>query len=389
LTSRVVYVSHSKEVGGAEVYLEGLIGHAVTRLGLDVELVCRTDSVLDPLVSRVAALGVTVHRLDLRRPADYLRVGRVLRSASVVHLMVAYPAGKYQLAIALLAAGTRRCLVASHLLSIDIRTTGMSWWRRRLWQVLFRSYALTARWNIPVSRAGWNVLVKGYGFPERSTRLIHNGTDLGRFKQLTKGERSRARAALVAAVGLEHLSRRAAIAVTVARLSTQKGLYDLIDAAAAVVSRLPEANFVLVGDGELRDGLIRRVGELRLGERFRFAGARPAAEVARWLAATDVFVLSSHQEGLPLALLEAMASGCPVVATDVGGVGEVVSDGVVGRLVPAADPGRLAEAIEEVLADPEGRARMGAAARARVIEAFDASACYERTAALYHEVAPR
>ena len=130
---RIVYVCHSKEIGGAELYLEGLIRFTASlsgdspspargggQGGGSAELICRRDPVLDQWVQGIIDLGVPVHRLDLKRPADYLAMLRVLRRADLVHLVIAYPTGKYQLSVALLTRLGRRPLVATHQLVVEI-----------------------------------------------------------------------------------------------------------------------------------------------------------------------------------------------------------------------------------------------------------------------------
>ena len=150
---------------------------------------------------------------------------------------------------------------------------------------------------------------------------------------------------------------------TLGRLSTKKGQIDLIDAAAVVVSRVPEARFVLVGDGPLRPELEQRVTALGLDKRVRFLGS--VTEGARLLGQMDLFVLPSHMEGMPNALIEAMAAGRPTVATDAGGNAEVVADGETGLIVPPRNPARLADAILTLLKDPERAEAMGRAGRGR------------------------
>ncbi|TME20508.1 MAG: glycosyltransferase family 4 protein, partial [Chloroflexi bacterium] len=143
------------------------------------------------------------------------------------------------------------------------------------------------------------------------------------------------------------------------------------------------ARFVIVGDGELRPQLEERIAALRLSSLVRLAGSLPQWEVARWLGAADLFVLPSHYEGLPFSLVEAMGAGCAVVATAVGGVRDVIDDDRVGRVVPPKSPAALANAIADLLADPETRQRMGAAARQRVRSGFDAETCYSKTVETY------
>jgi glycosyltransferase involved in cell wall biosynthesis len=132
---------------------------------------------------------------------------------------------------------------------------------------------------------------------------------------------------------------------------------------------------MLVGDGPEAASLRRELAERGLGERVTFAGGRHPEEVARWLQAADGFVLASHNEGLPNVVLEAMASGLPVVATDVGGTREAVLEGVSGFLVPARNVEELAQAMTRISHDAALAARLGAAGRERVKREFGWTAC--------------
>ncbi len=156
--NQVLFISHSKEIGGAELYLEGLLRHA---MGADIgaELVCRKDAVLNAWAARIASAGALVHRLDLKVPSEYVALSRLIRRATIVHLVLAYPVGKYQLAAALLAAGARTPLVITHQLVIDLPAINMSGPRRRFWALAFRQYGRLAGRNIASSRAGLELLL--------------------------------------------------------------------------------------------------------------------------------------------------------------------------------------------------------------------------------------
>ena len=126
---------------------------------------------------------------------------------------------------------------------------------------------------------------------------------------------------------------------------------------------------LLVGGGELQDAVRAQVAGLGLQERVRFLGVR--ADVADILRASDVFVLSSRVEGNLMSVMEAMAAGLPVVSTAVGGVPELVREGVTGLLVPSEDAGALAQAMQALVDDPVRRQAMGAAARQHAVAHFD------------------
>ena len=136
---------------------------------------------------------------------------------------------------------------------------------------------------------------------------------------------------------------------TVANLRPQKGYVDLLVAAAEVVRRVPNARFVAVGQGDQLDELTQLQLELGLTERFSFVGYREDA--VRVMSGFDVFCLASHHEGLPVALMEALGLGIPVVVTRAGGMGELVEDGVEGALVEPRRPEILAEALVASLLD--------------------------------------
>jgi glycosyltransferase involved in cell wall biosynthesis len=179
---------------------------------------------------------------------------------------------------------------------------------------------------------------------------------------------------------LLHASPDAFLVGTVGRIAAQKR-HDVLIRAAALASRdVPNLKVVIVGDGELRHRM-ERLADGTIPGRVSFTGHR--ADVPSILPAFDLFCLSSDFEGLPFAVLEAMAMGRPIVATDVQGTGEAVRDGVEGILVPPADEARLADAIVRLARDPGLAERLGANARNRFLEEFEAEKMCERTAVLY------
>jgi glycosyltransferase involved in cell wall biosynthesis len=151
------------------------------------------------------------------------------------------------------------------------------------------------------------------------------------------------------------------------RLEPVKGPGHLVEAAGSVLAEVPEAGFVFVGSGHLRPALESAVRTKGMTGDFFFAGAVRHDEVGRWLSAADLFVMPSLSEGVPHALLEALAFGLPAVASAVGGIPEIISDDVNGYLVAPADPAALARRIVLLLRDPERRRAFGDAGR-KVVE---------------------
>jgi glycosyltransferase involved in cell wall biosynthesis len=159
--------------------------------------------------------------------------------------------------------------------------------------------------------------------------------------------------------------------LNVASLAEKKRHADLLDAVSRLRGRGSDVVLDIIGDGELAAQLRSRATQLGLGQAVRFLGGRSPAEVAQRMRESDVFVLPSRFENLPVVLLEATASGLPVVATDVGGVAEIV-DEQTGLLVPPGDVERLAAAIESVAESLDGFDRAALAARARERYGFEA-----------------
>jgi len=165
----------------------------------------------------------------------------------------------------------------------------------------------------------------------------------------------------------------------IARLTEQKGHRILLD--ALVRGDLARAHLLVVGDGPLRQSLESQAANLGLSARVRFVGAR--RDLGNILAATDVFVMPSFWEGLPLAMVLAMGAGVPVVATRVAGIPEVVQDGVTGLLVPPGDSGELGAALSRVVNDDTTRVLLGQAARAFVGPRFGVDGYVRSVTALY------
>lgn len=200
----------------------------------------------------------------------------------------------------------------------------------------------------------------GQGIPDSRIAVVHNGVALNRY---TPTPAAAAKASL-------DLDPDAPVAAVVGRLAPEKGQETAVRAWRRVVDQHPRARLLLVGDGALLEPLRALAEELELGDAVRFAGFQ--SDPRPFMTAADVVLLPSLSEGLPLAALEAMALGRPVIASDVGGLPEVVLPGETGLLLPAGDAGALADAALSLFANPARAADLGAAGRARVEAHFDA-----------------
>jgi glycosyltransferase involved in cell wall biosynthesis len=209
------------------------------------------------------------------------------------------------------------------------------------------------------------------------TEVVIHGVDVDAIAS-RRSERDAARAEL-------GVKRDQLLVATVANLRANKDYPTMLQAARRLADAGEPFSFVSVGQGPLAEQLEKARDRLGLGEQFRFLGYRE--DPIRVLVAADVFCLSSRHEGLAIALLEAMAAGLPVVATRVGGVPTVITDGRDGRLVPPGDPAALAEALAE-LSDSSVRSRWASAATKRV-RVFGIDRAVQRQQELYECLARR
>jgi glycosyltransferase involved in cell wall biosynthesis len=208
------------------------------------------------------------------------------------------------------------------------------------------------------------------GIPSERVRLIPYGVDTQRFRPRS--------------ANMDQLATGPRRCICTARLVPQKALDVLLRAWQEVVRDVPDASLQIVGGGPLREELLDLRHQLGLDASVEFVGETD--DVAGYLARSDLYVLSSRAEGLPNALLEAMATRLPCVATRVGGTGDVIHDGTTGLLVEAEDVDALAGAILRFMRDPDLASGCGQRARALVEEGYSATREVERSLTIYEQV---
>lgn len=360
---RLLLVVDSLDLGGAERHVAGLAA-ALRRRGYDVVVACSTRGALAPSLERegLPVLSMT-RRLAKRRfsPAFARGLRRLLSGGERFDLVHAHV---YAAAAASAAAGLGLgvpLVVTEH--------TEASWqgWRAR---AVTRWYCRRARHVIAVSTPIRRRLIGRDGVPPEKVSVIP--------------------AALpeVEPPGADPTEavpgRNGRLAGVVARLQPEKGVATFLEAVARIAPRVPGVRFLVVGDGPLREELVGMAGRLGLRGRVRFLGFRPdAREIIRHL---DVLVVPSLTEGSPLVVLEAMASGVPVVASAVGGIPDQIRHGREGLLVPTGDPAALGEAMLSLLSDPGYARRMGAAGRRRAVSDFGHDRMVSRIESVYRAV---
>jgi len=369
---RILHVINSFDIGGNERFLVELL-RRLDPAEFDQE-VCVPDRGRDytfDLKKLCESLEVPIHVIDARHNLD-TRIGRGLRALMVArhydivhtHLVLSQFWGRR----AALAAGIGR-IVSSEQNAYRFKTyPPFRWIEQRLTRATERVIACSEHVR--------DHLVRRVGLPPQKVALVYNGVDTDAFAPVDPAdpERVEARAQLGIGPGEKVIG-------TVGHLNRQKGHALLIEAMAGVLEYEPAARLVIAGRGPLRAQLEALAAAHGVADTVRFAGL--VGDVLRLLKALDVFVFPSLWEGFGIALIEAMATGLPVVASATGGIKEIVEDGVSGLLVPVGDGRRLTEALIRVLYETTFARQLGSGGRVRVCERFSLERTTARMASIY------
>ena len=362
MTPSVLHVAQPTD-GGVPRCVADLAMHQVTA-GWDVSVACPRSG---PLVTWIAEAGARHLTWEAARAPGSDALGEAKRLSAIMRELAPdilhLHSSKAGLAGRLVARGRRRTVFQPHCWSFEaagaLRRPAVAWER------------VASRWThliICVSQAeratGARAGIRG------RYEVVPNGVDLARWPASSAEEQGATRRALGLSPG--------PLVVCVGRVCRQKGQDVLLDAWPLVLRALPDAQLVLVGDGPDESSLRRRDVP-----RTRLVGRRE--DVAAWLAAADVVVLPSRWEGMALTLLEAMARGRTVVATDVAGTRECLGD-EAGGIVPSEDPAALARALLERVTNPALAAAEGTAARRRVERGFSLERTTARILELYGDL---
>ena len=299
--------------------------------------------------------------VDLHAGWKLSRIVRELRP-DIVHAHDPHAVALASLALSFLTSGKCPALVASRRVAYHLKAHAFSRWK----------YHQVACF-IAASNA-INQILAGDGIDPKRIVTVYEGIELHRVQ-----------AEPAANIHAEFwLPTNAPIVGAVAALTQEKGHKYLVEAAPLVLRDVPETRFIILGEGELRSSLERQIKDLHLDKHVLLPGFR--ADILSFIKSFDIFVMSSLFEGLGTSLLDAMALSKPTVASDTGGIPEVVAHDETGILVPPRDARALAGAISKLLKDPDGRERMGRAGLERVQRLFTAERMVEKTLAVYRNL---
>ena len=373
VAAKVVYQLNSVAMGGMEHHAAEL-ARAVRGAGHDVEAIVPEYASISPLADDLVASGIPVYRLALTSAGGPVAiVGRWVRMVKLLRslrpdVMHQHRTGPYHGKWACLAAwfaGVRVIVASEHQAA----------YRQSLpARIVRQGVDRLVDCVVAVSEHDRRTQLEAAGRAPDRIEVVHNGIDFGRF---ATGNGAAVRRSL-------GIPPDALIVGSVGRLEQQKGLKYLLRAVSQLGAEWPELRLVIAGDGSLRGALEAEAAALGIEDRVHLLGARN--DVPDVLAALDVFAMPSEWEPFGLAAAEAMAAGLPVIASEVGGLPEVVAAGVTGILVPACEPGPLAAGIATLLREPATRRAMGEAGRARVQAEFSAQAMGNRMCSLYERL---
>ncbi|GIV17134.1 MAG: glycosyl transferase [Armatimonadota bacterium] len=366
----LLFLINSLAFGGAETQLVR-VAMQLKQRSWDVRIV----TLIPPqaYVEELESAGIPVTTLGMRRkvpdPRAILRLARLVRlwKPDIMHSHMVH---------ANILVRVARPLAPVPVLVCSIRSIYEG---SRLREILYRLTDPLCDMTTHVCWAGAERYIRIGAVPEHKMRYIPNGIDT-----ITFCPNAEARARLRSELGVQD----AFVWLAVGRFETPKDYPNMLTAFAQVVPHCPNSLLLLAGDGPLRGEMKNLVCSLGIQPHVRFLGIR--RDVPQLMNAADAYVMSSSREGLPNVLLEAHATGLPVVATDVGGNREIVVDGVTGFIVPPRNPDALAEAMQRMMdIDEDERMQMGSAGRQHIIENYSMERVVQQWEELYRELLNR
>jgi glycosyltransferase involved in cell wall biosynthesis len=371
VATSVLFVVRPTAYGGAEKHLLDLIRRM--RPSMRISVLCIGEDVFSERMNWSGAERISVRcEAPPASTWEWFRLFARSRAHVVVFVYNWFDAFTWAAPIAARLAGIPKLVAIQHLLAPPLpaavpvtspknllrRLFGQ---RRRRLLSLRLSSSIAKTTTICVSDAVRKRLMATYGFSPSRTITIHNGVHASEFAP-NPATRTEMRARL-------ELNASDFVFVFVGRLTEQKGVDLLLSAMSKTVREGKRCKCLIVGEGPLEGMLIEQASRLGLSNFVSFLGFQ--RDPRPFLQAADAFVLTSHFEGLPLAVLEAMACGLPCVVTDVAGNAEAVVDRANGFVVPARAVDEISAAMSRLLADPSETARMASESRARAAEVFD------------------
>ncbi|MGE5248940.1 MAG: glycosyltransferase [Bacteroidota bacterium] len=371
----IVYVIDGLSMGGAERLMIHILRY-LDRQVFEARVCVLQQKDGNPVGEDIRSLGVQVDSLPVRRLRDLTAIPRIAGYLRRVRADLVHTQLEFANVLGTLAARLVRVPSVStiHVLpSVEARLKGNL--HHRLEAFVLRNFCDRV---IAVSEGARQLHIAATRSRPAQVITIYNGIDLANFTTL---DRASARSSIRQEL---NIPETASVLTTVAVLRPEKGIQYMLEALPGILEVHPDAWYLIAGDGSHRAELMNQAEALSPAGHVVFAGMR--RDVPRILAASDIFVLPTLTEALPTVLAEAMASHLPIIASPVGGVPEMVADGVNGRLVASRDVAGLADACTAMLSDRRSSEEMGERGWQIVSEKFSIPLQVERLKQLYLEL---
>ena len=371
---RILYVIDALEFGGGERGFSQL-STGLNKKRFKTYLASHPDSKLEQMAKRD---NIPFIPIDMDRKVNFKTIAQLLSSINqnrihIVHSMGARADFFARMAVRKLPKTSLVCTVAMPVEGFDI-----GFIRKIVYKIADRFSSRYVTQFIAVSKAIKEQLVRKRNIHSGRITVVYNGVELDQYNQnMNASEKTRH------SLGI---TDDYPIIGTIGRLVYQKGYSHFLQAAKQVYEKKKYVRFVIVGHGPEEDNLKNMAKSLGISHVCSFAGLR--RDIPELLSAFDVFVLSSVLEGLPRIVIEAMAMGRPIVATDIDGVSEELEDGKTGLLVPPKDAGALAKSIIDLLVDKAKSFQMGINARKTAEEKFGVDIMLKKVEKVYEGLLP-
>jgi L-malate glycosyltransferase len=360
---KILHINTEKTWRGGEQQTFNLL-KGLKRRNISSHLLCQPDS---PMAEKAEDIGIKIFPISMHGEVDPIAC---LRIRSLINRF------KYDILHSHTSHAHTLVFFSSfgiHAKRLVTRRVDFSVFRHSFLKLSGLKYRYMADFYIAVSHKIKEVLVND-GIPDGRIFVVHSGIDPNRFKDERKDT-------LIAEFNIKSGEQ---VVINVAHLAGHKGQQYLVKAIPLVLARIPTARFFIVGGGELMDELQSLATSLGLKKELIFTGFR--RDVGAFYQIADLFVMSSIQEGLGTAVLDALALGKPVVAASSGGIPEIIDDGKTGRLVAPADPAAMAAGIVELLTHTDRAKHMASQGRAKIREKFSVEAMVDKNIEIYQQI---
>jgi len=394
----ILYVWNYREWGGAQIYFMSLMKEAKKIYTVTALLPENSDtmllqylsdidvpvSFLPPVESSGAGKGFIA---KLAQKLAHLRsearmVGNILGRENVSEQIVHIDLGFWQSFLSL----SRLCHRTNVFTTVHTGLPALTGWRRLRWKIKGQMISRYSKFHLMASNADAKESLRPYISPQKfdQVQVAYSGFDPSEIQRVLDNQRREENREK------RQLPNNVMVLITVGQFIERKGCWILLEALRRLKTQGHSFTFLWLATTALAPEVLEKIKAYGLGNSFRVLGGDEIGntrdDLLSLMSLADIFVLASLQEGLPIALVEAMALGLACIATRINAIPEAITDGENGILVPPNDPSRLPQAIEDLLSDSEKRKRLGAAAKRTAYERFDERITAERTLKLYDAV---